>query len=146
RLLISLLLVLVSSVGCAADPVQVNEPQPSAELAVVRPRLDESFRLRAGELASLEGVDLLVAFGGATNDSRCPVDVNCVWAGDAELTIGLASDGGSWSWTVLHTTLQPTSREVNDFTIAVEGLEPEPLASVAIQPDDYVAILRVTRE
>ncbi|MFH1764671.1 MAG: hypothetical protein ABIF09_10810 [Gemmatimonadota bacterium] len=42
----------------------------------------------------LEGSVLRFSFGEVLEDSRCPVDVTCVWAGNAKVVIGIAAGMG----------------------------------------------------
>lgn len=138
--------LLTALVGCAADPLQLeNEPSPSPASAVVRPPLGEVFQLRPGEVASIEDGELLIAFHSVRQDSRCPSDATCVWQGDAELYIGTAPDGGPWSWTILHTGVEPMSRNVAGLLVTVAGLDPVPLSGSTIPQSSYRASLRVTR-
>jgi hypothetical protein len=97
-----------------------------------------------GGVAALRDADLLIAFRVVAGDSRCPVDVTCVWAGDAEVRIGTARDGGPWSWHSLHTGIEPRSVTVGDVTVTLTGLDPDTRAEVAIEPGDYVAGLTAT--
>lgn len=132
--------------GCARDPLQLdNEPKPSAVEAAVYPAIGEIFQLRPGEVASLVEGSLLVAFHSVRQDSRCPVDVTCVWEGDAELYIGVAGEGQPWSWSVLHTAVEPLSREVDGLLLLVEGLDPAPRSATSIPSSAYMVSLRVTR-
>src|SRR5688572_19140814 len=124
---IAYLLTLLTLAGCASDPLQLeNEPSPSEAAAQVRSAVGDVFRLKVGEVASVSDAALLVAFHGVESDSRCPSNVTCVWAGDAGLTIGTTAPGGKWTWSVLHTTLEPKARRTGSFTVEVVGLEPTP--------------------
>jgi hypothetical protein len=42
-----------------------------------------SLTLKVGEAAQLAGGVLTLTFDEVTGDSRCPKDVDCVWAGEA---------------------------------------------------------------
>lgn len=148
RLLFNLVACLLLMIGsaCATDPLQLeNEPTPSTAAATVRPDIGEVFQLAPGELASVGDGELLVAFHSVRQDSRCPSDATCVWQGDAESYIGTARGGSPWSWTILHTGLEPMSRNVGGLVVAVVGLDPAPTSGVAIPPGSYRISLRVTR-
>src|SRR5688500_5686444 len=53
----------------------------------------EEFDLPYGKTA-LVGGEALVRFIGVVNDSRCPVDVDCVWEGNAEIELEIRRTGG----------------------------------------------------
>jgi hypothetical protein len=86
---------------------------------------------------------LIVGFRGVAQDSRCPVDVTCVWAGDAELRVPVTIEKMAWTSLVLHTTMEPRSAKFRDYTITVVGLKPEPRAGQSIPRDGYTVTLRV---
>lgn len=135
-----------AAAGCTSDPVQLeSEPTPSTAEAAVHPEIGETFQLSPGEVASVENGDLLIAFRSVGQDSRCPSDVTCVWAGDAEIHLGTAREGGPWSWSVLHTTIEPMSLQVEGFVLEVVGLDPVPVSTAPIPQSAYRVSLRVTR-
>ena len=58
------------------------------------------------------------------SDSRCPIEVDCFWAGDASVDLLFAQGTSSGSAT-LHTTLNPHSAVFNGFTITLLSLAPD---------------------
>src|SRR5205085_7430920 len=57
-------------------------------------RIGHEFELKAGRVVTLDGGHLRIRFARVESDSRCPVDVECVWAGNAELLFEV----GARSW------------------------------------------------
>src|SRR4051794_18467651 len=49
--------------------------------------LGADFTLAAGESAPIEGASISVRFVAVTEDSRCPSDTTCVWAGEVRAKI-----------------------------------------------------------
>lgn len=107
--------------------------------------VDRDFELRAGQTARVEGTAVTVSFVNVTEDSRCPVDVQCVWAGNGAVSLVLTDDAGSRSSAILHTTLFPRSVRVSGYEIVLTGLKPDPRPGAPIPLANYVAALRVTR-
>jgi len=135
-LLIPALAACASATDSGSDPV---EPEGT----VVDARVGQTFRLRAGATARLDN-GVLVFFRGATDDSRCPTDVQCVWAGDATLHLRAASTRrDTWTTLTLHTDVLPRSGDFDGRTLTVVDLAPGPRAGQRIATGDYVAILRV---
>ena len=126
-------LVLVLVAGCASNPTRPSE--------VV---LGQSFELRAGRSARLaDGLE--IRFDSVRSDSRCPIDVVCVTAGDATVAISVTPAAGGRVERELHT--QPAGAEtvVNDYRIRLVSLAPSPRSNRQIPADDYVATLTVSR-
>lgn len=143
--LLGFLLVAVPLWGCASDPLQLEgDPSPRAAAAQVSAAMGEVFQLRPGQVATVQGTDLLVAFRGVESDSRCPADVTCVWAGDAEVSVGVAREGGAWSWHSLHTGVDPRELVLGDHLLRLHQLRPHPRTDLEIEPRDYVVELAVT--
>lgn len=120
--------------GCDSTPVT---PLPS-----VQETLADSVQLAPGDQISAGG--LLLTFMEATDDSRCPVDVTCIWQGTAMVHITLAPAAGAGTAEVLN----PFDRAFVDFSgyrVTLLGLLPVPREGVAIDPQDYRASFRVER-
>ena len=75
-------LVLLASVGVLAA-------SPHTNLDVVRP--GREFKLRAGQQVTVKGTKLRIRLIAVENDSRCPSDVTCVWAGNAAVQLQLST-------------------------------------------------------
>lgn len=122
--------------GEPTPPVDEQEPPPGeseagtsepAQLASAAPLpLGEPFTLEEGETAAIAGV-LGVRFESVVEDSRCPVDVNCVWAGNAEIVLEVVKDGEEPAFMHLN-TLRDRATEANylEYTIELVDLEPKP--------------------
>jgi hypothetical protein len=107
----------------------------------------EPFHLKVGESAKIEGTDLQIGFEGVPGDSRCPRNVQCVWAGEA--TVVLSVRPGSEEETDLTFKVPPgggATRTYRDFTIRIVGLEPQTESGKRIARDDYVVELSVATE
>jgi hypothetical protein len=107
--------------------------------------LGQSFDLTAGETASVSGEDLTVTFESVPADSRCPVNVTCVWAGDATVQLRARKDAAAEGRPELHTNNGPSEAAYEGFRIVLEKLEPKPRDGVKLEPRDYVATLMVSR-
>lgn len=119
------------SLGCASNPVEPSQ------LPLGRP-----FELRPGASETLRG-GLTITFGRVNSDSRCPMDVVCVWAGDASLSVSLSHAAGGPAERELHT--DPTRAETLylSYSIKLVALAPYPRSDGQIRPEDYVATLVV---
>jgi hypothetical protein len=109
----------------------------------------EAFTLEVGKTAQLEGADLTVRLVEVANDSRCPVDVVCVWAGDAIAAIEVVTGGVERAFG-LHAnpgqSTGPGTVSVGGYAIALEAVEPQPHADVPVSQTDYRVTLRIRTE
>jgi hypothetical protein len=110
-------------------------------------RLGKEFAIKAGQQLKLDGVDFQVKFAGVPQDSRCPADVNCVWAGNAEVALSLSYDKCTTNLT-LNTNDSPQRKQeekAGDFRVKLIRLDPYPRSDKKIAASDYVATLVITK-
>src|SRR4029434_8514422 len=102
------------------------------------------FDLKPAEIAKIEG--LQITFEGVTEDSRCPTGVQCVWAGDAAATFTLQKPPAAALSRTRHLRA-PFERKTDceGCVVRLEEIKPYPKQGVTIAPDDYRAMLVVTR-
>lgn len=135
----------VALAGCQSpgtpEGTTVTDPASSyAEVAVGEP-----FTLAPGEAARVTGTDLVVRFVRVEGDSRCPVDVTCVWEGDAAVVVETERDDVARSWR-LHTpgeSVGPGTADVGGLRLELVGLAPAPRSGQPIDPDAYRATFTV---
>jgi hypothetical protein len=140
RKLANALLIGVLSAACAASETPLSTDPAEAAVAS---QLGQPFDLRPGQTARVGDGGLVVGFRGVANDSRCAVDVQCVWAGDAEVHIPVTVGRASWTNFSLHTGVEPRSATFQSWRITLVELKPAPRSNVRISSDSYVVTLQV---
>jgi hypothetical protein len=122
-----------AALGCAT-----MEPTIPAEPGI-------AFQLRVGKTAALNGSGARITFKQVKEDSRCPTDVTCVWAGDARIELTISRSGSSDDTKFL--SLSPANSEAHsgDLQIRFVGLTPVPKQADGNAPRAYVAQLVVNR-
>ncbi len=106
---------------------------------------DTTFALRVGQEARVGAQLLRIAFIAVDNDSRCPSDVMCVWAGNAAVRVGVASGTGPTVFHVLNTTLDPRAVALGTWLLTLVRLDPYPVSTSRIAVTKYVATFRLQR-
>jgi len=106
---------------------------------------DSTLALRVGEEVRAPDSVMRISFLGVSGDSRCPTDVQCVWAGDAAVEIGVAFGTGPTVPYMLHTTLFPRWVDQGGYRITLRGLRPAPVSTSQIPQSQYVAELTLER-
>lgn len=107
--------------------------------------LDDTFALRPGQEVSFGSEPLRLTFDAVTEDSRCPTDVTCVWAGNAGVRLR-ATVPGDLKVVVLNTTLEPHAASAFGYDIRLERLEPAPVSDRDIPRAEYLVYLTVSRD
>ncbi|MFC4314047.1 hypothetical protein ACFPN2_33540 [Steroidobacter flavus] len=127
--LIPLLLTLAAT-GCrsASDPA----PQTTG--------LNQEVRLAPGERAVFGPDTLDVEFVRVVEDSRCPTDVTCVWAG--EVKVQLATRSGA-AEAARHEITAGKDATVGELRLVVVQVQPERVSTREIPPEEYRVTLKV---
>ncbi len=124
KLILAALSIAVMS--CTSSPTE-----PVQEAAA------DGFNVRFGQTVTVAGTRISFT---EINDSRCPKDVACVWAGDAAVTLESGTER-----VVLHTNPQAgsTSGTLGGVTVTLADVRPEPVGSNPPPKTEYVATIRI---
>jgi len=113
--------------------------------------LDEPFRLKLGQAKILHSENLIVRFSELVGDSRCPEDVVCVLAGEAEIELWLlkpAQDTTFFSLAISGFVNAESEHHVStdtlDYRIMLQQLDPYPNTSRQRRLSDYEALLVIS--
>lgn len=79
------------------------------------------FEMGAGEQVSLGGLGML-RYDKLVGDSRCPPDVQCIWAGDAEVQFSWTPNGGKAESFSLHTGSEPRNQSLAGYVLELKSL------------------------
>lgn len=109
-------LLPLSLAACASDAVP---PSGGADAPKVADGAE--FTLAPGQSATLAD-DSRLRYLRVVNDSRCPPNVQCVWAGDAVVAFEWTPASGPAQPFELHTGKEPRSHAAGGRTIALKTL------------------------
>jgi hypothetical protein len=136
------MLILALAAGGCANGAQPELPGGEPTPAGVLPGIHIGESVPVPQLhASVEFVDLL-------EDSRCPVDVTCIWEGNAQVQLRLDLPDGPLPFRL---DTSPNAREhkgqvafeYRGTEFSIETLLPAPLSSHRPEPGEYELILRI---
>jgi hypothetical protein len=103
----------------------------------------QAFALPLGKTAAVKGSDVRLTFKDVRTDSRCPVDVQCVWAGEAKIGVVISGNGTTEETKVLSLTPADSEARAGNLRIRFVGLAPVPRQADAGTARAYVAQLIV---
>lgn len=106
-----------------APASQTNFPEPDATSAKVTTFLG----------GSATGLNFTVNPRVLVSDSRCPLDVQCIWAGTVEVRTAVSTEVAHGE----HVFTLGEPREVGDFSVTLVEVTPAPLAGQAIPESSY---------
>lgn len=101
----------------------------------------DELTLAIGEKTSIGRDKISVEFVDVLEDSRCPSNVMCVWAGNGKVQIRFAKDTVQ-----LNTYLEPHEVILDDVNIELLSLEPYPEQPRQFEKEDYKIRLLITKK
>lgn len=116
------------------------EPTP------IGPALSQAFDLKVGETVNVGDDGLTVEFVELMEDSRCPSDVTCVWAGRAVIRVIVSSADDVLGFGTVEFTLEAgtVGADVGSlYGLTLVELTPYPVSTVELTGQDYVATLEL---
>jgi hypothetical protein len=103
---------------------------------------DDEFTLRVGQSVVIADAGVRLTFIRVESDSRCPSDVDCIWAGNGRIEVEVRA--GGMSDTLLLNTFDGAKEGVaGTYRVVFVELQPVPRSDRAIDEDDYRATLKV---
>jgi hypothetical protein len=109
--------------------------------------LNEAFQLKVGESASIASEGLTIKLVDVPEDSRCPTDVQCIWAGRTK--VALSATKGGVDLGAFNITTEPgaegSAGAIAGYLVRVSGVSPSPLSTKQIQKSDYLITLIVVK-
>ncbi len=116
--------------------------------------LNQPFNLGFNGEATLDQADLRLHFTDVTEDSRCPSDVVCIWAGQVSVLIEMRSLEGAAKASFLLTSIGgsggPDSIKIESggksYEVKLQAVQPYPVSTKPIELTDYVITLMVSED
>lgn len=134
-----------------ATPTAVNAPKPTASAtpadSAAPVQLDEPFIARVHQTYALPAAQMQLTVNSVLEDSRCPTQVACVWAGRAVFGLTLVQDGRLGYFHL--STMPPDAQTIIYFRgYAVQMLEvsPHPQSPSSSIPDKEYRIKLVVQK
>ena len=108
----------------------VASPVPPARTVA----LGQDFPVAVGESVTVVGEGLTVTYVEVVADSRCPPDVQCIWAGNATIAATLAKAGEPSATLPLNTMEGPKSAAYSSYSVELLDLAggPSPTARLRV--------------
>jgi hypothetical protein len=111
----------------------------------VKAQTNQQIKLAVKKQKTVTKDKLTVKFVSVMEDSRCPIGVDCIWAGNAKIQIKVTSRKGISKTFELNTGIQPQTIQFEGYEIKLGELSPHPKANVPANPNGYTANFVVSK-
>jgi len=125
-------LLLMTLLGACGRGISPDVTRPSTDVT-----LNVEFELAPAQTVRVAGTDLAVRLDSVVADSRCPLGVACMWAGDADIHLSVVRGKRAPTPAVIHVTTSPKSAVNGSDIIEFVSLDPLSREQTPIKPSDY---------
>ncbi len=108
------------------------------------PSLGEAFELAVHQTAQITAENISVTFQEVLEDSRCPVDVTCIWAGLAKVSLQVVVSGQERELS-LSTSPPENSAVFENYTFWLILVRPVPRSDQTMDRSAYVVTVMVDK-
>ena len=128
------MLVCLALAGCGAAPATDSRAVD----------LGAEFTLAPGETVFVKAAEMNVRFVAVTEDSRCPADVTCIWAGEVKVSLEIRESSQAVSQVEI--SAGAGSTVAGGYSVTVARVEPQPVSTTRIAPGDYRVTLKIEKQ
>ncbi len=108
-------------------------------------KLDSPFGLTINQTGYVDSENLQIRILNIT-DSRCPSDVQCIWAGEVNVRLVIIPDDGVWKGLDLKEDEEKDFSSGNaNYSVRLLEVRPYPISTQKIEMGDYVLTLLIRR-
>jgi hypothetical protein len=131
--------------GAFAAAIACVSPSAPGAASAPAPELGRPVTLATGESASFDSGKISVRFVAVAEDSRCPKNEQCVWAGNARVELEVTAGGSGARTIALDTNKGTRDAEIEGYAVSLEDVAPLPVSGRGIAPEQYRVTLVVRR-
>jgi hypothetical protein len=132
--LISLICVISLLFGCTSEPLAMQADAGN------------EFVLSIGQEVHISGEHLSIVFEDVIEDSRCPLDVTCIWEGRASVLVQVTYGNATYKVVLSEPGLTDYAVDTFiDYSISFH-LEPYPVEAINISKEDYRLRMTISRQ
>lgn len=102
--------------------------------------------LRSSQQKTVVGTGLKVKFLSVTEDSRCPENARCIWAGVARVNVEIRKNGKPVKTFELNTNQLDKTAVYEGYEIKLTSLSPYPKDGTPIEKSKYTASFAVAKQ
>jgi len=132
--ILTLVILVPLLTGCTGKAGEVKAP------------LGQEFSLSIGQSARITGENLEIKFEEVTEDSRCPKNVTCIWAGRVSCIVQITDSASSSKMVLTEPGLtdQYTKETYKNYQLTFH-VQPYPEEGRTISPDEYRLLLNISK-
>lgn len=146
KLALALILTVFWLNSWLSTPAKINSSLASSPTLTQKTKPSEKeFSIKIGTSLTIPNEKIQVKFIKVLEDSRCPKGVQCVWAGNAKVSIEI-EEGNKTKAIELNSTVEPTEMSYAGYNFKFLQLAPYPTHPESSNKADYVVTLEISKQ
>lgn len=106
--------------------------------------IGQEFVIKSGQTVVIKHTKINIMFDSVLSDSRCPIELRCVWAGNAEVKLILQRSSKQTS-AIVNTGINNRAIEYRGYRIQLLKLNPGREKGEVTLPNQYEATFQINR-
>ncbi len=102
--------------------------------------------IKLGEDKKVCESEISVSFVELVEDSRCPIGVECIHAGNAVIRLKIAQGNGEPQTVTLETAKEDDKFDFHGYEVSLISVDPYPKADVGVAKEAYSVRISVTKK
>ncbi len=142
-LLISACFIISCGYACKKQPKEIDMQKDT-----ITASLDSGFQLMHNQTASIGSENLSVKFVNVAEDSRCPVGVECIWAGQAKIELEIKQKDEEPEIIVLISQAgreELAKKDIDGYSIRLLEVKPPRLPQQELRLSDYIISISISK-
>jgi len=128
KILIVVLASIISIGSCSKEDDFIND---------IDVKMEEAFEVKINVEATIPERSLSLKVVDVLEDSRCPADAICVWAGQIKLEIEITDNQVTTTKEIIYRAGKDTSLEFGDYIFSLNQVTPDNQIDEVIELNDY---------
>jgi hypothetical protein len=118
------------------------------DFSVIPAELDEPFQLKINQTGFIKSENIKILILNVTEDSRCPSDVECIWAGQVTILLNILKNFqslGEFNLTIPGESDEIAIIEFDGYSLKMIKVDPYPISTQEIELSDYIITFIVNK-
>jgi hypothetical protein len=131
----------LAAAACASDTTNPGAGGPHTNVV----QAGDTAMLKPGQVVDVGSDGVQLAFREVTEDSRCPINVVCVWAGNAEVVLEARMGRSAWKRLTVNSYVEPRAADYGAYRFHLVEVAPPQETPGTINAPDYRVRIAISR-
>jgi hypothetical protein len=113
-------------------------PRINISVPTVKTDIDSSVSIKIGQTAVISEPLIRVTLNDVLADSRCPIDVDCIWEGDVIISVAIFSNNYQAEHNISLSDVKENKITFLSYFVKFQAIEPQISSNIKLSKDAYI--------